>query len=170
MPPIQPSPMTHDSPRIEQPCSKDWSELEGTGSRRFCSQCQLHVVDGASMTKDAATVLIRESGGGTCMRLVRDEHGAPKFRSARESMTSYSGESTQADSTPPKKRISKARWFFGSGLLSTVLAACGPERKAPSPSPTTDEPTLPPQATDEGVEDALLQKLESMGYACLAED
>lgn len=53
------------SPRwkIQTPCEKSFSDLPGSGPRRFCDQCQLHVHDLSQMSPRAIDRLMRTTRG-----------------------------------------------------------------------------------------------------------
>ena len=55
--------MKHDRfPKIQSPCPKRWSELDGDNERRFCSECQLHVHNLSAMSTRERSDFLRSSG------------------------------------------------------------------------------------------------------------
>ena len=142
--------MDQESLKIERPCPKSWAELSGMGSRRFCSQCQHHVVNGSELTKEGALQLVKGSKGGVCLRIEIDSKGNQIFA--------------------PTAFDRKRRTALISGLLSTLLAACGPERKPPEQSEAPPAPkevvTFPDDAQGTVDEQQLIRRMELMGYVC----
>lgn len=67
-----------DNIEIASPCPKKWEEMQGDDTRRFCDGCGHHVYNFASMTRDEAETLLRESEGRLCARLYQREDGAIK--------------------------------------------------------------------------------------------
>jgi hypothetical protein len=60
---------------IASPCSADWSSMTGDDRARFCSECQKHVYNIASMTSEEAEAFLRGAGGEACLRLYRRADG-----------------------------------------------------------------------------------------------
>jgi hypothetical protein len=123
-------PDSHPLPRIQTPCPKRWDELIGDEKKRFCSECRLHVHNGAALTRDEATALVQGGTGRVCMRLELDPVGEPVFR-----------DSEPATRRSLRRRTFAARaaaWAMSAG--AAVLAACA--RTAPLPGSET--PALDP--------------------------
>lgn len=101
--------------QIKTPCPMKWDDLAGDGPKRFCSQCSLHVHDGAQLTRDEARELVTSATERVCMRLQFDPSGAPMFR----------GE-VAAERTVERPRLSAAsriaRWTLTTA--AGLLAAC----------------------------------------------
>lgn len=97
--------------RIQTPCPKSWSELTGSGSKRFCSECSLHVHDATQLTAAQARELVNNSSSRVCMRMEYDASGAPVFLDTLPS---------QAESP---KLVRFARWALTA--TAGLLAACG---------------------------------------------
>ena len=93
--------MTHPI-QIRKPCPKLWDDLQGDERRRFCSECSLHVLNSATLTRREAEALVRGAEGRVCMRIECDPKGAPVFRE------------------PVVVRV--ARWALTAG--ASLLAAC----------------------------------------------
>lgn len=53
---------------VEEPCPADWSGMEGDDKRRFCSQCQHHVVNLSAMTAREAEEVLEKAEGRLCVR------------------------------------------------------------------------------------------------------
>ena len=104
--------------QIRTPCPKRWDELVGDERRRFCSECSLHVLNAAQLTRDEAEVLVRDATQRVCMRVEYDQAGAPLFRE------------------PALRRL--ARWALASG--AALLAACQGSVSAPAHDPAPAEP------------------------------
>jgi hypothetical protein len=122
-------------PRIQTPCPKRWDELIGDEKKRFCSECSLHVHNGAEMTRAEASALVLGATERVCMRLELDPAGAPVFR----------------DSEPTTPRLQLRRRTFAARAavwaMSTaagVLAACA-RTTPPLPS---ENPALDPCTTN----------------------
>lgn len=131
--------------RIQTPCPKRWEELSGSGAKRFCSECSLHVHDAAQLTKADAQALVANATERVCMRLEHDERGAPVFL-----------DSPREHAAAPKL-LSFARWALATS--AGLLAACrggdatlpqGAQNPAPDTSrmgkiaaPTLGEVALP---------------------------
>jgi len=49
-------------PRIENPCPKKWDSLEGTGFKRFCGDCQLHVHNLSEMPARERSDFLKAAG------------------------------------------------------------------------------------------------------------
>ena len=67
------------SPRwkIQTPCEKSFSDLPGSGPRRFCDQCQLHVHDLSQMSPRAIDRLIRTTRGQrVCAQILHSIDGS----------------------------------------------------------------------------------------------
>ncbi|MCB9908600.1 MAG: hypothetical protein H6830_12845 [Planctomycetes bacterium] len=133
--------------RIDNPCPRTWEGLQGDGARRFCSECQLHVLDGTRLTKDEAERLVHEGEGRVCMRVPVGPDGRLLFRD------------------PEQARRSGLRAFGWAVAASGVLAACQPIAHTRTPEPQTSEepyhtPTegdlsnASPDASDRPAEDA----------------
>ena len=72
-------PDPRDDLRIISPCPKRWSELEGEGRRRHCSECELHVHNLSLMDADEVAALraSRAEGSRLCVAYLAGEGGAP---------------------------------------------------------------------------------------------
>ena len=66
---------TLDQITVASPCHVDWSEMAGDERARFCSHCKLHVYDLSAMSREEATVFVREREGRTCVRFFRRQDG-----------------------------------------------------------------------------------------------
>lgn len=128
---------THSDPqpslRIQTPCPKRWDELSGSGARRFCGQCALHVHDAAQLTRAEAAALVAATSERVCMRLTYAPDGRALFR----------------DDATPAKRPVVSRWRRTAAWLATAaagaLAAC--TRSANQPVPAPHDPPSPPPVT-----------------------
>jgi hypothetical protein len=60
---------------IASPCTVPWETMTGEGTKRFCSQCRLHVHDVANMTREEVTALRMETNGEVCLRIWRRPDG-----------------------------------------------------------------------------------------------
>jgi len=105
--------MTHPI-QIRKPCPKLWDDLQGDERRRFCSECSLHVLNAAELTRREAEELVAGAQGRVCMRIEYDPAGAPVFRRSR-----------------------LVRWAFTAG--AALLAACQGGRE-PAPAAQPAEP------------------------------
>ena len=77
----RPNRPTHDL-RIQTPCPKTWEQLAGSGAKRFCSECSLHVHDASQLTRVEAERLVAGATSRVCMRMQFDAAGAPLYREA----------------------------------------------------------------------------------------
>jgi hypothetical protein len=118
---------THESSaplQIQNACPKSWSELAGSGTKRFCSACSLHVHDAAQLTQKEAEALVSAATERVCMRLQYDQDGAPIFRDAPLPQAFAIREPLR-----PLGRI--ARWF--ASAAAGALAACHGSVSTPAP-------------------------------------
>ncbi|MCK6447595.1 MAG: hypothetical protein L6Q99_14480 [Planctomycetes bacterium] len=122
--------MSHSSdrndatPRIQTPCTKRWDELErdaGSGARRYCHECRLHVHDGSSLTREQARELVRTATERVCMRFELDDAGEPRFREPQASAL---------DVRATLRRL--VRWS-ASAAVGALAACSGSDSTAPSP-------------------------------------
>jgi hypothetical protein len=60
---------------IASPCPADWNTMVGDDRARFCSACEKHVYNIASMTSEEAEAFLRGVGGEACLRLYRRPDG-----------------------------------------------------------------------------------------------
>ncbi len=141
----------HKSLKIESPCHMKWGELEGSGSRRWCDQCALHVVDGSSMTKQEATQLVEASDERVCMRVVKDDQGRVVHASGGAAA-----------------RLLR----YGLTAAAGVLAACADERGKGAEAGTASTPDAPDRTPvsdpDGGIEP--VRPEEIMGEICFVEE
>ncbi|QDV04885.1 hypothetical protein Poly30_03790 [Planctomycetes bacterium Poly30] len=130
--------------KIEEPCPMRWAELLGAGSRRYCGQCALHVVDGSAMTKAAAKRLVEDSSERVCMRVELDEGGRPVYL---------------------PETSSQGKRLAGLGLVvaSGMLVACTDD--APSATHPDPEPG-PTSSNSDLVDEPLARPPEIMGEVC----
>jgi len=135
---------------IVEPCPKSWGELEGAGTRRFCDQCSLHVVDGSALTQEEAKALVTETSERVCMRLVKDENGKIVHAEAA-----------------PKPRAVDRLLRYGLTAVAGVLAACGDDRKAPGDTGSGSGTGSP---TDPAPGDTGERPPEIMGEVCYPEE
>ena len=131
--------------KVESPCHMRWSELKGDGSKRWCDECALHVVDGASLTRAEATNLVEESEERVCMRIVRDADG--RILHAEDA---------------PRAGVMGRVLRYGLTAAAGLMVACGDERKDPA-----DE--TPPD-TSAGTVDPTERPVEIMGEVCFPEE
>jgi hypothetical protein len=54
-------------PRIDKPCSRNWDELQGEGSCRFCEHCQLHVHNLSALSASEQHQLLTARTGEICI-------------------------------------------------------------------------------------------------------
>lgn len=55
---------------VDHPCPKRWSELVGDDTRRFCSECRLHVTNLSAMTRAEGEAFLAEQTGSVCVTYV----------------------------------------------------------------------------------------------------
>lgn len=66
--------------KVASPCSKDWEKMHGNDRVRFCDHCAKDVRNLSAVTRKEAVRLVRASGGGLCVRYVKDPRtGRPLF-------------------------------------------------------------------------------------------
>lgn len=139
-----------DPIRIQTACPKKWTELVGGDAKRYCDACDLHVHNSEALTRVEAEDLVRDADERVCMRIVRDETGAPVFRDSAASLARRA-----------------AQWALATG--AGLLAACKEQPAeltgivAP-PHPTGGDAT----ATIGDVERP--QDLEILGEVCPPEE
>ena len=129
---------THSDPqpvlRIHKPCPKRWDELAGSGARRFCGQCSLHVHDAAQLTRAEAAALVADGSERVCMRLTYAPDGRALFRDEPSAKTRRA----------PCARGRAAGWI--AAAMAGALAACTRNANQPvAPPPTAPAP--PPVET-----------------------
>src|SRR5260221_14365623 len=61
-----------DSVEVKSPCTEDWEKMHGNDRFRFCSHCTKHVNNLSEMTRKEAMRFVRASGGGICIRYIKD--------------------------------------------------------------------------------------------------
>jgi hypothetical protein len=116
--------------RIQSPCPKRWEELFGAGSRRFCSECKLHVHDATQLTSTEARALVADATARVCMKMEYDASGAPVFRDS----ATRKGEEGRV--------MRAARWAMTAA--AGVLAACqGGSSTASSSTPSSPAGVAP---------------------------
>ena len=64
-----------DNLRVATPCPARWEDMHGDDSRRFCTDCSLHVYDFSKMTSEEVVTLVTETEGRVCGRLYRRADG-----------------------------------------------------------------------------------------------
>lgn len=55
---------------VDRPCPKRWSELVGDDTRRFCSECRLHVTNLSALTRAEGEAFLAEQSGSVCVTYV----------------------------------------------------------------------------------------------------
>src|SRR5688572_529146 len=123
---IDPSQHSNVPLQIRTPCPKSWSELSGDGKQRFCSQCSLHVHDGAQLTRDEARQIVTQATSRVCMRLQYDASGAPLFKDVPQM--------TAVRAKGPRSLLARAAQW-GLSAAASVLAACDGSVPAAVPEP-----------------------------------
>lgn len=72
--------------RIATPCPKNWDEMTGNDTRRFCEHCQLHVTNLSAMPpreRDGFVAEVRRSGESVCVGYELNPDGAPILMESR---------------------------------------------------------------------------------------
>jgi len=132
--------------------------MEPAAGGRHCALCQRSVHDLSALTRAEAEALLAQSGGGLCVRVVRDPEGRIVTRSA--------GESRSPGGAPG----SFGRRLFGA--VSLLAAACGagePDREAAA-HPGGALASVAPPATTQGdalsaaENERIRQQLSQLGY------
>ena len=122
-------PLPPESPlRIKTPCPKTWDQLTGGESKRYCSECSLHVHNAAQLTRDEAQALVANADARVCMRMELDLSGAPIHRASR---ATFAGRVT--------------RWALTTA--AGLLAACQRGESLNTP----EKPALNPTTTQNSV-------------------
>ncbi len=63
---------------LADPCSEDWQQMTPTGDRgRYCNSCRKQVTDLSQLTDREIVRLLRNSEGGICGRLRKDQLDRP---------------------------------------------------------------------------------------------
>ena len=60
---------------VSTPCKEPWDRMAGDDRVRFCGRCEKNVFNLTAMTADEAEDLLRERGGGLCVRFFRRPDG-----------------------------------------------------------------------------------------------
>ncbi len=138
---------------IESPCPKKWGELVGDETKRFCSQCQKHVYNGASLTQLEATDLVREGQGSTCMRLVSDESGSIQYKDSPKR-------------TKPSSIVRRAGLAIAAGGLVAACSAQSEQATTPEVKPIagSEQAGMPIPGTD--LEEPIEIFEEELGEIC----
>src|SRR5258708_33523783 len=61
-----------DSVEVKSPCTEDWEKMRGNDRIRFCDHCAKDVKNLSAVTRKEAMRLMRASGGGICIRYIKD--------------------------------------------------------------------------------------------------
>jgi hypothetical protein len=129
--------MTYDSMpplRIKTPCPKTWEQLSGDDSKRFCSECSLHVHNSTALTRAQARQLVERARERVCMRLEFDVRGQPIFR-----------DSPGRPAPQPGLAAQLARWALAA--TAGLAAACQDTSTEALPDPTTPGPQTCPSTS-----------------------
>lgn len=59
-----------DSVEVAKPCSENWEKMRGNDRVRFCDHCAKDVKNLSAITRKEAMRLVRDSGGGICIRYI----------------------------------------------------------------------------------------------------
>jgi hypothetical protein len=127
---------------VASPCSADWNSMTGDERARFCSQCQKHVYNIASMSAEEAEALLRAAGGEACLRIYRRADGTVLT-------------SDCAVGARRRRRRRAVASLVGGGLVAAgaVLAyersrppaaVVGDMALSPTPTAATTDPTVEP--------------------------
>jgi hypothetical protein len=116
-------------PRLEirRPCPKRWADLVGDDTRRFCSECSLHVHNATRLSRREAQELVASNRSRVCMRVEYDDRGRPVF-----------ADSKRAASPSPSVFASGVRWTIRA--LTGLLAACSGAVDSSEPTPASTAP------------------------------
>ena len=60
---------------IAAPCDAEWDEMIGNDQVRFCSHCNLHVMNLSSITRQQARRIVARSEGRLCVRYMQKPDG-----------------------------------------------------------------------------------------------
>ncbi len=82
--------MNRDKLPINEPCSADWSAMDGDNQKRFCGQCSKHVHDLSAMTEPQATALLAAEQK-PCVRYTCNTDGSIRFKPSRRVFLSRAG-------------------------------------------------------------------------------
>jgi len=63
--------------RIVSPCPKQWEDMEGNDTKRFCGDCQKHVHNLSAMTRKEIDILEKAASCHMCVHYVPDDQGNP---------------------------------------------------------------------------------------------
>lgn len=72
---MTPHKISLDVIQVSEPCTADWSAMEGDATRRFCSSCNKHVHNLSAMPKADAEALLASSQWRLCVRFTREDDG-----------------------------------------------------------------------------------------------
>lgn len=112
---------------IETPCPRSWESLVGDERRRFCSECQLHVHNSATLTRNEVLDLVRGADERVCMRIVRGADGAPQY------LDSCGSAADPRTARGPVRALPRAAgWILaaGAGLMSACEDTKPPAKPA----------------------------------------
>ncbi len=62
--------------QVTSPCSTDWDGMKGDDKTRFCDACNKRVFNLSAMTRREAEVMVKETKGQFCARVLRDADGS----------------------------------------------------------------------------------------------
>jgi hypothetical protein len=115
---------------IAQPCPERWEEMQGSESKRFCSECQLHVHNLSAMREGDRSRFIKETGGRACIAYVLHPDGTMEAPGR----------------FPCLERLVTRGWQWAAWLLALVFpvafAGCATRRtlgRTATPPPTSVE-------------------------------
>jgi ankyrin repeat protein len=121
-------PRPHERLEISKPCSAQWDSMAGSKRVRFCAHCRLHVHNLSEVTPREAMRLVMRSGGRLCLRIERDQEGAPRTRARALAGPLYQ----------IKRRASRlAAGAFGAALTLCASAAAQAQTTGPEPAQQT---------------------------------
>ncbi len=142
-----------DDVRIQNPCSKEWRELDGGERQRYCSECSLHVVNLSDLTRAEGKALLasHDPNARLCVSFQRGTDG--RILTLEDRVPA-----------PPRRRSLEAAAATLLGLFP-VLAACRPlSTEAPHPEPLPET-----EPVEEPVPLEVLGEVEMLGTVALPE-
>ena len=134
---VEPSSQSNAPLQIQKACPKSWAELTGDGKKRFCSECALHVHDGAQLTRVEAHALVVGASERVCMRLQYDASGAAIYSDSKP-------DQSKSARAPRKRSLRIAHWALSAA--AGLLAACHGSISTPAsndPTAGTNAPVPP---------------------------
>lgn len=114
--------------RLASPCTAKWEEMDGDDRQRFCSQCQLSVLNASEMTDEEVMLSIMQlqTGARVCMRIYRRTDGTILTKDCPVGVRKV------------QERMRRAAAWLAGGLTMLLSLTASASAQEPSSSGTQD--------------------------------